>query len=180
MPRTAGRPEQQPHAPHRIALIGFMGSGKTTVGRLVASRLGYRFLDLDTLIVENARKSIREIFHEDGEEVFRQIETETLYSLREMHRLVIATGGGAPIRQENQEFFENLASTFYLEVSYNEFFKRTGQDHARPLLDRTEKQLKGLYKSRLPVYRSLGQRILTDSRKPEDIAAEILKILVVP
>jgi len=180
MPRTAGRPEKQPYAPHRIALIGFMGSGKTTVGRLVASRLGYRFLDLDTLIVENARKRIREIFDEDGEEVFRQIETETLYSLREMHRLVIATGGGAPIRQENQEFFENLASTFYLEVSYNESFKRTGQDHARPLLDQPEKQLKRLYKSRLPIYRSLGERILTDSRKPEDIAAEILKILSIP
>jgi shikimate kinase len=179
MPRTAGRPEKQPHAPHRIALIGFMGSGKTTVGRLVASRLGFRFLDLDTLIVENARKSIREIFDEDGEEVFRQIETETLYSLREMHRLVIATGGGAPIRQENQEFFENLASTFYLEVSYNEFFKRTGQDHARPLLDRTDKQLRTLYKSRLPIYRGLGQRIITDSKKPEDIAAEILNALAV-
>lgn len=156
-----------------------MGSGKTTVGRLVASRLGFRFLDLDTLIVENARKSIREIFDEDGEEVFRQIETETLYSLREMHRLIIATGGGAPIRQENQEFFENLASTFFLEVSYNEFFKRTGQDHARPLLDRTDKQLRSLYKSRLPIYRSLGQRIITDSKKPEDIAAEILDALAV-
>lgn len=156
-----------------------MGSGKTTVGRLVAGRLGYRFLDLDTLIVENAGKSIREIFDEDGEEVFRQIETDALYSLREMHRLVIATGGGAPMRQENQEFFENLAATFYLEVSYHEFLKRTGKDHARPLLDRPEKQLKILYKSRLPIYRSLGQRIFTDSRKPEDIAAEILEILAV-
>ena len=177
MPRTAGRPEQQPHAPHRIALIGFMGSGKTTVGRLVASRLGYRFLDLDTLIVENAGKSIREIFDQDGEDVFRQIETEALYSLREMHRLVIATGGGAPIRQENQEFFENLADTFYLEVSYEEFLKRTGKDYSRPLLDRTEKQLKRLYESRLSIYRSLGRSISTNRKKPEEIAAKILKAL---
>ena len=154
-----------------------MGAGKTTVGRLVAGRLGYRFLDLDTLIVENAGKSIREIFDENGEEIFRQIETDALYNLREMHRLVIATGGGAPIRQENQEFFENLARTFYLEVSYDEFLNRTGTDYGRPLLARTEEQLKGLYNSRLPAYRSLGRRILTDSRKPEDIAAEILKIL---
>ena len=57
MPRFAGRPETNSHAPHRIALIGFMGSGKTTVGRLVAARLGYRFLDLDVLITENAGKA---------------------------------------------------------------------------------------------------------------------------
>jgi shikimate kinase len=177
MPRFAGRPESYTHAPHRIALIGFMGSGKTTVGRLVAARLGYRFLDLDVLIVENAGKSIREIFAEDGEEVFRQIESDTLYSVREMNRLVIAAGGGAPIRQENQEFFENLASTFYLEVSFEEFLDRTGRDHARPLLDRSEKELKKLYKSRVPIYRSLGQCIVTDSRTPQDIAAEILEHL---
>jgi shikimate kinase len=154
-----------------------MGSGKTTVGRLVAARLGYRFLDLDVLITENAGKSIREIFDEDGEEVFRQIESDTLYSVREMNRLVIATGGGAPVRQENQEFFENLATTFYLEVSFEEFLNRTGRDHTRPLLDRSEKELKKLYKSRVSIYRSLGQRVVTDSRKPQDIAAEILKKL---
>ena len=143
----------------------------------MASRLGYRFLDLDTLIVENAGKSIRDIFNEDGEEVFRQIETEALYSLREMHRLVIATGGGAPIRQENQEFFENLATTFYLEVSFVEFLKRTGTDYRRPLLDQTEKELRGLYESRLSIYRSLGRPISTNHRKTEEIATKILKEL---
>jgi shikimate kinase len=177
MPQFAGRPEINSHAPHRIALIGFMGSGKTTVGRLVAARLGYRFLDLDVLITENAGKSIREIFDEDGEDAFRQIESDTLYSVREMNRLVIATGGGAPIRQENQEFFENLAATFYLEVSFGEFLNRTGRDNARPLLDHSEKKLEKLYKSRVPIYRSLGQCIRTDSRRPQDIAAEILKKL---
>ena len=84
-----------------------MGSGKTTVGRLVASRLGYRFLDLDTLIVENAGKNIREIFDEDGEEVFRQIETDALYSLREMHRLVIATGGAANVIKDDCDFVDS-------------------------------------------------------------------------
>jgi shikimate kinase len=179
MPRFAGRPEIDTRAPHRIALIGFMGSGKTTVGRLVAARLGYRFLDLDMLITENAGKSIREIFDEDGEEAFRRIESDALYSVREMNRLVIATGGGAPIRQENQEFFENLAATFYLEVSFKEFLNRTGRDHARPLLDRSERALAALYKSRLPIYRSLGQRIITDSRTAQDIAVEILEKLSV-
>ena len=175
MPRFAGKPETNSHTPRRIALIGFMGSGKTTVGRLVAARLGYRFLDLDVLITENAGKSIREIFAEDGEETFRRIESDTLYSVREMNRLVIATGGGAPVRQENQEFFENLATTFYLEVSFKEFLNRTGRDHARPLLDHSKNDLVKLYKSRLPIYRGLGQRIITDARKPQDIAAAILK-----
>jgi shikimate kinase len=154
-----------------------MGSGKTTVGRLVAAKLGYRFLDLDVLITENAGKSIREIFAEDGEETFRRIESDTLYSVREMNRLVIATGGGAPVRQENQEFFENLAVTFYLEVDFPEFLKRTGRDHGRPLLDRSKKDLATLYKSRRPIYRSLGRRIITDARAPQDIAAEVLKHL---
>jgi shikimate kinase len=154
-----------------------MGSGKTTVGRLVAAGLGYRFLDLDVLIVENAGKSIREIFDEDGEEAFRRIESDALYSVREMNRLVIATGGGAPVRQENQEFFENLSFTFYLEVSFPEFLKRTGRDQARPLLDKTDRELEKLYRSRLPIYRSLGQRILTDSRAPKEIAEEILSRL---
>jgi shikimate kinase len=179
MPRFAGRPVNSIHTPHRIALIGFMGSGKTTVGRLVASKLGFRFLDLDVLIVENARKSIREIFDQDGEETFRNIESDALYSVREMNRLVIATGGGAPIRQENQEFFENLAATFYLEVSFSEFLARTGRDTARPLLDRSERQLKELYESRLPIYRSLGKRVLTNSKTPQEIAQEILKALSV-
>jgi shikimate kinase len=177
MPLFAGRPEKPFNVPHRIALIGFMGSGKTTVGRLVAARLGYRFLDLDILITENAGKSIRVIFDEDGEEAFRRIESDTLYSVREMNRLVIATGGGAPIRQENQEFFENLAATFYLEVSFKEFISRAGRDSARPMLDRSEKEVKKLYESRLPVYRSLGQRVIADSRPPQEIAAEILKKL---
>ena len=177
MPRFAGRPENSPHAPHRIALIGFMGSGKTTVGRLVAGKLGYRFLDLDMLITENAGKSIRDIFDEDGEEAFRRIESDALYSVREMNRLVIATGGGAPIRQENQEFFENLAATFYLEVSFKEFLGRAGRDPARPMLDRSAKDVENLYKSRRPIYRSLGRRVVTDSRTPQDIAAEIVKKL---
>ena len=154
-----------------------MGSGKTTVGRLVAGKLGYRFLDLDVLITENAGKSIREIFEEDGEEAFRRIESDTLYSVREMNRLVIATGGGSPVRQENQEFFENLAATFYLEVSFKEFMNRAGRDPGRPLLARSKTDLERLYKSRLPIYRSLGQRVITDSRTPQEIAVEILKKL---
>ena len=177
MPRTAGKIKTLSRAPQRIALIGFMGSGKTTVGRLVATKLGYRFLDLDSLIVENAGKSIRRIFDEDGEEAFRRIESDALYSLREMNRSVIATGGGAPIRQDNQEFFENLAATFYLEVSFTEFLTRTGKDPLRPLLDRSDRELHELYSSRLPIYRSLGRRILTNSRDPQDIAAEIMSKL---
>jgi len=176
MPPAAGK-DATSYPPHRIALIGFMGSGKTTVGRLVATRLGYRFLDLDSLIVERADKSIREIFAEDGEEDFRRIETDALYSLREMNRLVIATGGGAPIRQENQEFFENLAVTFYLVVSFREFLERTGRDRGRPLLDRSQKELKQLYQSRLPIYEMLGRSISTNSRRSQAIAEEILEKL---
>ncbi len=189
MPGAAGKSENHsplprrkprkvpPGTPPRIALIGFMGSGKSTIGRALARKLGYRFLDLDTLIVENAGKSIRRIFNEDGEEAFRQIETDALYSIREMRRLVVATGGGAPIRQENQEFFQNLARTFYLEVSFKEFLRRTGRDRSRPLLDRGQGELKRLFESRAPVYEELGERCPNEGRSPEKTVEEILRKL---
>ncbi len=174
---ATGSPAFQRGFPPRIALIGFMGSGKTTVGRLLAERLGYRFLDLDTAVVQQAGKSIREIFEQRGEEAFRRAETEILYSLREEDRLVIAAGGGSPIREQNREFFETLAATVYLEVSFEGFLKRTGKDPSRPLLDKTPDELKALYLSRLPVYRSLARPIRTDVRNPEDTVTKILSQL---
>jgi shikimate kinase len=163
--------------PPRIALIGFMGSGKSTVGRLLARELGYRFVDADQLIEKQTGRSIREIFAEKGEEEFRRLESLALEGLSRKRRVVIAAGGGAPIRLENRSFFTGSATTFYLSVSFEEFLRRTGIDPARPLLARGREELQVLYNSRRPVYESLGSRVATDGRAPAEVAAEIIAVL---
>jgi shikimate kinase len=110
--------------PARVALIGFMGCGKTTVGRLLAARLGYAFLDLDQWLERRGGRSVRQIFQESGEEAFRDLESSALRELSSRRRVVIAAGGGAPVRDANRPFFRQ-AATFYLEISFEEFLRRT-------------------------------------------------------
>jgi shikimate kinase len=154
-----------------------MGSGKSTVGRLLARRLGYRFVDVDERIESRAGMSIREIFAAEGEEAFRRLESETLEDLAGEERIVAAAGGGAPVPVRNREFFAGAAASFYLEVSFEEFLRRTGSDPARPLLQRGTGELRSLYEQRRPVYESLGRRIPTEGRTPEEIVEEILRVL---
>jgi shikimate kinase len=167
--------------PPRIALIGFMGSGKSTVGRLLAKRLGYRFQDLDDLIEEKAGKTIREIFSAEGEAGFRDLESEALGSLAGASGLVLACGGGAAVQERNAACFRESFFCVYLEVSFEEFLRRAGGDPARPLLDKPLKQIRELYDSRLPAYRALGsvgQTISTDGRSPLEVAEDVLSRLV--
>ncbi len=170
-------PGTSSHLPERIALIGFMGSGKSTVGRLLARALGYRFLDLDALIERRAGRPIRRIFAEEGEESFRRLETEVLLSQAGRRRVVIAAGGGAPMRPENQSFLRSACTTFYLEVSFAEFLRRTGTDPRRPLLQRSREELRALYHRRAPVYATLGRRLNTDGSSPQRLAGRIAALL---
>jgi shikimate kinase len=119
----------------RIFLIGFMGSGKTTVGRPLAKALGLRFVDMDSHIVENQNKSISDIFEALGEEGFRTLERETLGKLSARDDLVIATGGGAPCFFDNMETMNRVGTTIYLNVSPEGLAERLrrGRDK-RPLL----------------------------------------------
>ena len=162
--------------PSRVALIGFMGSGKTTVGRLLAARLGYAFLDLDEWIARRAGKSVRRIFQTEGEESFRELEASALRDLAARTRLVLATGGGAPLRGENRAFFHE-AATVYLEISFEEFLRRTASNPNRPLRDRPQQELSALFEGRLPVYRELGMRVSSQGRSPREVAEEILERL---
>ena len=164
--------------PPRIALIGFMGSGKTTVGRLLAGRLGYRFLDLDDLIEERAGVTIREIFAAEGEAGFRDRENEALHRLGEEKQLVLGCGGGAAAQERNAAFFREKVFCVYLEVSFEEFLRRAGGDPARPLSARPEEEVRRLYDSRLRAYRTLGQTIGTDGKSAEEVAEAISALLV--
>ncbi len=165
--KTAGK------AKTKIALIGFMASGKSTIGKLLAKKIGYSFVDLDTLIEEYAGMSIPDIFSREGEEAFRRYESICLSRLKDGERVVIATGGGAPITRENRPFFTDEAYTFFLEVPLAEVLKRTEGSDNRPLLKMPKARIEELYRMRLPIYRSLGHPIQTVGKTPLEIADEI-------
>jgi shikimate kinase len=163
--------------PQRIILIGFMGSGKSTVGRILAGRMGWDFADTDELVEAGAGAPVTRIFGELGERAFREKEAEALVSLEQRTRLVIATGGGAPAQPRNSRFFSGPVSIFHLRVSLETVHERTKGNQGRPLLALSESALRILYESRQPVYNSMGRQVETEGRKPEDVAEEILGVL---
>jgi len=121
---------------NRIFLIGYMGSGKTTVGKLLAARLGYGFIDMDAHIEEKLFKSVSQIFAELGEEKFRLLEQQSLHEVAEFDHVVISTGGGAPCYFDNMDYMNMQGMTVYLKLSPDELAERLESSHAnkRPLL----------------------------------------------
>jgi shikimate kinase len=160
----------------RIILIGFMGSGKTSVGRVLAARLGWELVDTDALVETRAGALVADVFREKGEAAFRELEAEALASLRGRRNLVIATGGGAPTQARNRDFFVGQG-VFHLRVSLENVLQRTRGDRERPLLSQGEEAVRALYESRRPVYESMGTGVDTDGRDPAAIAGEILRLL---
>ena len=166
-----------PALPARISLIGFMGSGKTTVGRILARALGLELIDLDSMVEESAGARVARIFAEHGERAFRDREAQALASLASREGIVVAAGGGAPVQERNREFFERLSTTFYLRVSLATARRRTRGGAERPLLGRGAGAVRALYEKRLPVYRSFGAEVDTEGRSPKEVAGEILRLL---
>lgn len=166
--------------PARIALIGFMGSGKSTVGRLLARSIGYSFVDTDRMIEEREGTSVALIFEQRGEEAFRGLEQDALAALAARTRVVIAAGGGAPMREANRAFFRTACATFHLEVSLEKATARTGGGAGRPLMAGGAAAVRRLYEERLPVYRSLGTCVPTDGRTPVQVVEEIVSRLGSP
>jgi shikimate kinase len=126
------------NARHAIVLVGLMGSGKTTVGKRIAQELGYAFVDSDDVVASNAGKSVREIFAQDGEAVFRQCESEAIKSVLadRQSSVVLATGGGAVISSDNRSLISEQASTVvWLDASVEDLVVRTKSGVTRPLLD---------------------------------------------
>lgn len=163
--------------PDRIALVGFMGSGKSTVGRLLATSVGYQFIDVDTLIEREAGMTIPELFRRHGEEVFRGLETRLLLALGGRRSVVIATGGGAPMRAVNHDFLRTRCRTFYLEISAAEVQRRVGGSGGRPLLAATPEGVAGLLAARHHRYAAAGDTIPAEGRTPLQVAAAIRAVL---
>lgn len=118
-----------------IVLIGFMGSGKTTLGKWIAMEHGYTFLDTDDMIEEEQQRSINDIFAKEGEEYFRDLETDMIRSLADRDdKVVISVGGGLPVREVNRELMRHVGKVVYLRTTVDELEKRLKGDTKRPLL----------------------------------------------
>ncbi|WP_371323652.1 shikimate kinase [Dechloromonas sp. ZY10] len=145
-----------------IYLVGLMGAGKTTVGRQLAKRLGRVFYDTDHEIVERTGVAIPTIFEIEGEEGFRRRETQTLHELTAGDNVVLATGGGAVLREENRRCLHDTGWVVYLNVPPLLLYQRTRHDKNRPLLQVADPlaRLEELYAVRDPLYRETAHFVV--------------------
>ena len=165
-PNPLSKGEQ--NLPHHIYLCGFMGSGKTTVGTLLAEKLGYSFIDTDHLIEQNEKKSISEIFTYSGEAQFREIEIRVIEQvIKSNQNTVIALGGGSLLREENLNLIEADGYLVYLHADLNIIAKRLQSDSARPMLQRAP--VKALFKQRRPGYEAADLIIKTQNKSPAEV-----------
>ncbi|MBF9252871.1 AAA family ATPase [Pontibacter sp. 172403-2] len=164
-----------------LFLIGMMGSGKTTLGRQLAGRLGYTFIDLDTYIEGRAGKSIAQLFEEQGQERFRILEREALEALVQEHQqAVVATGGGAPCFFDNMAFINRHGKSFFLDVPVAELAQRLLQSdlQARPLLaGKTAAELKSFLSKTLAVRRQFYKQATYQLAQPP-YTARALEVLL--
>lgn len=164
-----------------VALVGFMGAGKTTVGEALARRLGWRFLDLDRLIEERDGRTVEQIFQQSGEPAFRDRERELLQEAVERHRAggcVVALGGGAFIQTKIRELLlSNGVSSVFLDATVEELFRRSDQPGViRPLRGNAQ-QFGELYEHRRQAYGQADLRVDTGSKKLDAVVEEIISAL---
>ena len=158
-----------------LFLTGFMGSGKTTIGQSLANALNQHFVDLDSLIIETVGKSIKTIFTEDGEDVFRGIETSCLCSLADLMPSVVSTGGGVIGRAENVKFMHDNGTLVYLSAEWPTLEQRLAGSTDRPLANSENgwSTTKELFIKRCPLYGQADITITTDEKTVQEIVDEI-------
>ena len=162
-----------------IYLVGFMGTGKTAVGKILAKKLGKEFVEMDALIEEKQGSKIVDIFTKQGEAYFRSLEKTLLGSLSEREDLVISCGGGLICDQENLKLLKETGVVFALTASVSTIYQRTKEHSHRPILNVADPQekIKQLLKERAPCYAQAQHSIDTDGLCPEEIADKIIAIL---
>lgn len=178
-PATSGAGEADSAGP-TLALIGMMGSGKSTIGRRLARALGRPFLDMDLELERRCGVPIQTIFELEGEEGFRHRESELLQALCPSPGLVLATGGGVVLRAGNRELLRAHTRVIYLQAALQDLWLRLRHDKSRPLLRAADPRARvaELLLAREPIYRDLADLCVTTGRQaPERVVSEILGCL---
>ena len=160
--------------------MGFMGAGKTTIGKKLAKALEYEFIDTDEWIEKEQGRKISDIFAEDGEAVFRDMETDLLKRLQgREEKFVLSIGGGMPVREENRALLRNLGIVIYLKTSKEEIIRRVSGDKNRPLLQGgdLEEKVTNLMNAREQIYVETAHvEVITDEKNPLEVIEEIIKL----
>ena len=161
---------------HNLALIGFMGSGKSSVGRLAAQLLHFTFLDTDQVIEARAGKSIGEIFQQNGEPVFRDLERRIVEELTHRTRTVIATGGGLPANEANLASLKTHSLVVCLWASPETLYERVRAHTHRPLLNEPDPlaKIRELLAAREPYYRQADVLVSTELRPLREVAMQVI------
>lgn len=160
-----------------IFLCGFMGCGKTTVGALLAQKLGLPLIDTDAYIVAHEGKSIPDIFAQDGEPYFRQVEAQAIRSLCQ-ENAVISCGGGAMLNPESADFARKNGAVVLLNESFDTCYNRIKGDSNRPIVQRSTKdELKALFEKRASVYQAHASHVIPGGASPKQMAERIFAAL---
>lgn len=160
-----------------IVLVGFMGTGKTVTGRVLAERTGMKLVDMDSMIEERQGRTIPEIFAKEGEPAFRILERELVKELSARNGLIISTGGGIVLNPDNISDFEKTGLVVCLNASPETIFQRLEKDTTRPLLSGDKKsQIATLLAKRAPLYAAITCQINGDLLGPEERADAILNL----
>ena len=150
-----------------LILVGMMGSGKTTVGRMLAKQLGKNFVDSDEEIIKRTGVTVPHIFDVEGEAGFRQRETAAIRELTARENLVLATGGGAVLDEKNREMLQQNGVVVYLKANVHDLWQRTRHDRNRPLLqtDNPHARLAELFQQRDPLYRQVSDIVVQSGKQ---------------
>ena len=161
-----------------IVLVGFMGTGKTSVGRRLASQLRMRYIDTDDIIERDSGRRISNIFSEDGEPAFRDIESEAVHKASKLYNYVISTGGGAVLRETNMAALKRNGIIFCLTATPDEIYRRVRHQAHRPLLQTSDAlgKIKSMLTERQPYYAEADYMVRTTGRPFREIIGYIKKV----